>query len=156
VRRRLAGTLAVLSTIALSGCMSGRVLSGYPGYPFARFEAPVPADSAFFRLQHALEVEGFPLDYTFREDGYITTRSATVAGRPVFLNLVVESAEESAAGEAGTGSVVWLAAYGETEAGSERINPLHDGAWQEVMAIAGRLSAAVGGEPPVGPPLNGR
>lgn len=136
--------------------MSGRVLSGYPGYPFARFPAPLSADSAFFRLQPALEAEGFPLDYTFRADGYITTRAAVVAGRPVFLNLVVESAGAAGATEDGTsGCVVWIAAYEETPVGSERINPLHEEVWRELMGIAGRLSVAVGGGSPVGPSADG-
>ena len=60
----LLGAAAVLG----AGCISGRVLKGYPGYPFARFDARAPADSAFFSLLPAVEAEGFPLDYTIRRD----------------------------------------------------------------------------------------
>ncbi len=83
--------LAVLGLlVAVGGCISGRVLTGYPGYPFARFDTGLASDSAFFLLQPAVESEGFPLDYTVLAEGLITTRSTEMAGRPVFLNLVLE------------------------------------------------------------------
>lgn len=147
-----ASAASVATALVLAGCMSGRVLSGYPGYPFVRFSTPLPADSAFFRLQPAVEAEGFPLDYTLREEGYIATRASEVNGRPVLLNLVVESGSEGAdAPPAAARTRVWIAAYEETLSGAERLNPLQEEVWREVTAIAARLSAAVEGDAPVGP-----
>jgi len=136
--------------------MSGRVLSGYPGYPFARFSTPLPADSTFFRLQPAVEEEGFPLDYTLRDEGYIATRASEVGGRPILLNLVVEAGAARADGvPADAATTVWIAAYEETVSGTERVNPLEEQVWREVMEIAARLSAAVGGGAPAGPSESG-
>ena len=145
----LLGAAAVLG----AGCISGRVLKGYPGYPFARFDARAPADSAFFSLLPAVEAEGFPLDYTIRDEGFITTRSAEMLGRPVFLNLVVEPIVpgDGSAEDPSESSRVWLAAFEETVTGAERINPLQEEMWEEVMNLADRLSSAIGGTSPVGP-----
>ena len=139
---------AIAGIASVSGaCISGRVLTGYPGYPFATFEAPLPADSAFFLLQPAVESEGFPLDYSILDQGFITTRSAEVEGRPVFLTLVVEPTEAT--------SRIWVAAYEETVSGALRINPLDEQAWAAVMELSGRLSASVGGTVPEGPSERG-
>lgn len=146
MRRALA---AIAMALVLAGCMSGRVLSGYPGYPFARFSTPLPADSTFFRLQPAVEEEGFPLDYTLRDQGYIATRASELAGRPILLNLVVESGAAPTGGAPADGpTTVWIAAYEETLSGAVRVNPLEERVWREVMEIAARLSASVGGGTP--------
>jgi hypothetical protein len=152
VIRGLAAGAVVAAVLALAGCMSGRVLRGYPGYPFARFSTSAPADSTFFLLQPAVEEEGFPLDYTLRDEGYIATRASEVAGRPVLLNLVVERASTGTDGTPDDGrTVVWIAAFEETLAGAERVNPLEEEVWREVLEIAARLSAAVDGDVPEGP-----
>jgi hypothetical protein len=140
--------LSVASVV--SGCISGRVLTGYPGYPFASFETDLPADSAFFRLQPAVESEGFPLDYTILDQGFITTRSSEVEGRPMFLTLVVEPLETNSE-DVSARSRVWVAAYEETITGAARINPLNESAWASVMEVSGRLSESIGGTAPVGP-----
>ena len=151
--RRGPGRFAVLFLFVLplfwaaGGCISGRVLTGYPGYPFARFDTGLPTDSTFYLLQPAVESEGFALDYTILDEGYITTRSSEIAGRPVFLNLVVEplGTDEPA------GTRVWVAAYEQTVSGAERINPLQEDVWAEVMEVSTRLSTAVDGTTPIGP-----
>ena len=139
--------------VAAGGCISGRVLTGYPGYPFARFDTQLPADSTFFLLQPAVESEGFALDYTILDEGFITTRSSEVMGRPVFLNLVVEPLEQDGAVESSdlSGTRVWVAAYEETVSGAERINPLQEDVWAEVMDMTARLSTAVDGSTPISP-----
>lgn len=153
-------TAIALTLIAAvpAACISGRVLTGYPGYPFAMFETSLPADSAFFLLQPAVESEGFPLDYTILDQGFITTRSAEMVGRPVFLTLVVEPTESATSEPAaaapvrfGAGSRVWVAAYEETVTGALRINPLNEQVWSAVMEVSGRLSDSVGGTAPEGP-----
>lgn len=151
---RSGGPTLVWTAVALLGvvagstaCISGRVLAGYPGYPFATFETPLPADSAFFMLQPAVESEGFPLDYSILDQGFITTRSADLEGRPVFLTVIVEPME--------TASRVWVAAYEETVTGALRINPLNERAWSAVMEVSGRLSASVEGTEPAGPAESG-
>ena len=138
---------------SVGGCVSGRVLTGYPGYPFARFDTQLPADSTFFLLQPAIESEGFALDYTILDEGFITTRSSEMMGRPVFLNLVVESLEQDGAAELPdlAGTRVWVAAYEETASGAERINPLQEDVWADVMEMTARLSTAVNGSTPIGP-----
>lgn len=157
----LPAALALLA--AVGGCISGRVLTGYPGYPFARFDTELGSDSTFFLLQPAVESEGFKLDYTILADGLITTRSTEMAGRPVFLNVVVEPlvAAEDVPSSAATGTRVWVAAYEETVSGAERINPLQGDVWADVMEMTARLSAAVDGTKPEGPstrpdPPNGK
>ena len=141
--------------LSAGGCISGRVLTGYPGYPFARFDTPLPFDSTFFMLQPAIESEGFALDYTTLDEGLVATRSAELLGRPVFLNLIVESlAQDDAAGSADRESGrsrVWVAAYEETVSGAKRINPLQEDVWAEVMDLTARLSEAVDGSTPIGP-----
>jgi hypothetical protein len=159
----LVGLAVVVACLVLpaSGCISGRVLTGYPGYPFATFETDMPADSTFFLLQPAIESEGFQLDYTIREEGFITTRSSELLGRPVFLTLVVGPGGDGSGSGVSPGddpagiseeiSRVWVAAYEETVTGAQRINPLQDEVWAAVMEVTGRLSAAVEGTAPEGP-----
>jgi hypothetical protein len=153
--RAAPGLLLLSLLLTTGGCISGRVLTGYPGYPFARFDTSLASDSTFFRLQPALESEGFPLDFTILDEGLITTRSSELLGRPVFLNLVVEPREPDEAAEStgaeSRGTRVWVAAYEETISGAERINPLQEEAWAAVMDVTTRLSAAVDGSTPVGP-----
>ena len=141
----LALILAILAP-SLSGCISGRVLRGYPGYPFASFSIPSPPDTAFFRLQQSLEDEGYPIDYTEREAGLINTRPGTDPNPPVLLSLVIGDDPER---EGWT--EVWLAGYERTRSGDERINPLNDGLWPEVMAVSARMSERLGGTQPLGP-----
>ncbi len=148
------GLLLLSLLLVAGGCISGRVLTGYPGYPFARFDTTMPFDSTFFMLQPAIEGEGFPLDFTILEEGLITTRSSELLGRPVFLNLVVEPLEHDDEGSESpktTGARVWVAAYEETVSGAERVNPLQEDVWAGVMDLTERLSAAVGGSTPIGP-----
>ena len=158
--QRVPGAVSVLCLlsvlpllVAAGGCVSGRVLTGYPGYPFARFDTPMPSDSTFFMLQPAIENEGFALDFTTLDEGLITTRSSELLGRPVFLNLIVESlVQDDAAGSPDpNGARVWVAAYEETASGAERINPLQEDVWAGVMDLTMRLSAAVDGSTPIGP-----
>ena len=158
---RIPGAGAALGLILLpllvsaGGCFSGRVLTGYPGYPFARFDSPLPSDSTFFMLQPAIESEGFALDFTVFDEGLITTRSSEFFGRPVFLNVVVEPLlQDDSAGPSDpdqTGTRVWVAAYEETVSGAERINPLQEDVWAGVMDLTSRLSSAVDGSTPIGP-----
>ena len=74
-------------------------------------------------------------------------------GRPVFLNLVVEPLEQDGAVESSdlSGTRVWVAAYEETVSGAERINPLQEDVWAEVMDMTARLSTAVDGSTPISP-----
>jgi len=149
------GLMLLPLLISAGGCISGRVLTGYPGYPFARFDAPLSSDSTFFMLQPAIESEGFPIDYTVLDEGLITTRSSEYLGRPVFLNVVVEPlVRNDSAGSPKpdqTRTRVWVAAYEETVSGAERINPLQEDVWAGVMDLTSRLSAAVDGSIPIGP-----
>lgn len=150
---RLILPAAFVVAMTVGACISGRVLTGYPGYPFARFDTELALDSTFFLLQPAVESEGFMLDYTILADGLITTRSTEMAGRPVFLNLVVEPLDQGDDARSSTtpGSRVWVAAYEETVSGAERINPLQGQVWADVMEMTSRLSAAVDGTKPEGP-----
>lgn len=149
-RRRfvaLAGAaVAGTSTVIMAGCVSGRVLTGYPGYPFASFEVPPAPDSAFYRLQYVLENEGYPIDYTDRESGLINTRPGPDPDRPLFLTVVIGPASS------GSGRTeVWIAGFETTVTGARRVNPLDDALWSDVMAISARVSERMGGTAPVGP-----
>ena len=138
--------LALLVLPMAAGCISGRVLSGYPGYPFVSFSIPSPADTAFFALQEALESEGHPIDYTERASGFINTRPGPDPAKPILLSLVIGRDPER---EGWT--EVWVAGYERTRAGDERINPLDDTLWPDVMAISTRLSERFGGTEALGP-----
>ncbi len=143
---RAALPLAAVVAAALMGaaCISGRVLEGYPGYPFVRFDLAAPADSAFFSVQAELREEGFELDFTERASGLINTRPADRPAGRLFLSAVIDST-------AG-GSRVWLAAYEPVRDGARRIDPLDEEGWSELRAVAARISGRLGGtsveEPP--------
>jgi hypothetical protein len=137
---------ALLAVSLAAGCISGRVLSGYPGYPFASFSIPGPADSAFFQMQTVLEEEGYPIDYTDREAGLINTQPGPNRAKPVFLSVVVgrEPGREG-------WSDVWIAGFEQTGSGVRRINPLDEVLWPDVMDVSGRISERFGGTAPAGP-----
>lgn len=137
---------ALLAVCALSGCISGRVLSGYPGYPFASFSIPEPADSAFFELQAVLAAEGYPIDYTDRESGLIATRPGPDGDSRVFLSVVVGPDPDQV-----DRSSVWVAGFETTTSGNQRINPLDEALWADVMSVSGRISERLGGSAPLGP-----
>jgi len=144
VRRPAIGAFLAVSLAA--GCISGRVLSGYPGYPFASFSIPQPVDSAFFHMQTVLEEEGYPIDYTDREAGLINTRPGPNPAKPVLLSVVVgEDPDREGRTE------VWVAGFEETGSGVRRINPLDDALWPDLMQVSGRISDRFGGTAPTGP-----
>lgn len=132
--------------ILAAGCVSGRVLTGYPGYPFASFSVPSPPDSTFLDLQEALEAEGYPIDYTLRDDGLINTRLGPDPAKPILLNIVV-GADPDHDGWSG----VWVAGYEEIPGGPRRVNPLDEVLWTDLMDLSGRLSERLGGSEPLGP-----
>jgi hypothetical protein len=101
----------------------------------------------FFAAGTALEDEGFALDYTLREEGLLNTRPAHVAGHPVLLNVVVEPVSPGGSGS----SRVWVAAYEDTRAGAERVDPLREETWSAVVAAVQRLSERLGGGEVSGP-----
>lgn len=137
---------AMLCGLALSigGCISGRILEGYPGYPFLSFTAPTSPDSSFFSLQRALEAEGFEIDFTDRASGSITTRPLTLATGDTFLTVVLDAAA--------SGSRVWVAGYRPVRGGARRLDPLDEEAWAEIEEVAAGLSERLGGTPPEPPP----
>lgn len=146
-RRWPAGVLVSLVLApAFAGCISGRVLSGYPGYPFVSFSIPSPPDSAFFELQRTLEAGGYPIDFTEREQGFIHTRPGPDPSTPMLLSLVIGEDPER-----GGWTEVWVAAYERTRDGDERVNPLDDERWSDLVAISTRLSERHGGTKPLGP-----
>lgn len=150
--RNLCTTAAFLVAVLPASCISGRVLEGYPGYPFLRFESPLAVDSTFFELQRAIVAEGFELDFTEREAGLINTRPADRLGRQVLLSIVVgtDPAREDTVSTAGP-TPVWIAGYVRTRNGDERIDPLAKEAWADLAGIAARLSDRLGGTSPAGP-----
>ncbi len=145
--RRVPPLLLSLACCALAaGCISGRILAGYPGYPFASFSVPAPRDSTFFDLLEALEDEGYRIDYTLREDGLINTQPGPDPAKPLILNIVVGTDPEHK-----RGSSVWVAGYEQTSGGLRRVNPLDEVLWRDVMGISNRLSEHLGGSQPLGP-----
>jgi hypothetical protein len=140
--------VAVILTVpgTAGGCISGRILSGYPGYPFASFSVPAAPDSTFFDLQTVLVEEGYPLDYTHRNEGLINTQPGPDPAKPMYLNIVVGD-DPNREGW----SAVWVAGYEETPGGPKRVNPLDDVLWADVMGVSGRLSERLGGTEPLGP-----
>ena len=147
----VAGRWLVLCAVAasLGGCISGRVLEGYPGYPFLSFTVPVPADSSFFDLQDALRAEGFEIDFTERDSGLINTRPAVRAPGEMFLTVVLAAAPDD---EYGPGTTrAWVAGYEPVRDGAERINPLAEESWAELLGVAAALSERLGGTPPEAP-----
>lgn len=142
--------LLLLAAAAVSSaCVSGRILEGYPGYPFLSFTVPAAPDSTFFRLQDALETEGFELDYSELDAGMINTRSSERAAGPLLLTLVVDTASGGAS--TGASSRVWVAGYRLVPDGARRISPLREEAWADLREIAARVSDRVGGSPPEEP-----
>lgn len=133
-----------LAALLAAGCISGRVLEGYPGYPFVSFDLPGPADSTFFSLQDELRTEGFELDFTERAAGLVNTRPADRPAGRIFLSAVVDSIAD--------GSRVWIAAYEPVRDGARRIDPLDEQGWAELRGVAARISERLGGtevrEPP--------
>jgi hypothetical protein len=139
--------LVLAAALSLGGCVSGRVLEGWPGYPFLSFNRTAPADSTFFAVQRELVAEGFELDFTERASGLVNTRPLERGGATMFLSLVVDT---TAAG----GSRVWVAGYEPVRGGARRISPRREEAWATLRAIAVRLSERLGGTEPTepGPP----
>jgi hypothetical protein len=138
---RLLLSAAVLS---LGGCISGRVLEGWPGYPFLSFDTPAPVDSTFFAVQRELVAEGFELDFTERTSGLVNTRPLEIDAMTMFLSIVVDT---TAAG----GSRLWVAGYEPVRGGARRISPRREEAWATLRAIAVRLSERLGGTGPTEP-----
>jgi len=141
------GVVSCLLALLAAGCISGRVLNGYPGYPFVSFAVPQPADTAFFRLEEAVQDEGYPLDYTERASGFIKTRPAPDSRPPVFLSVVVSSRP----GESDSADV-WIGAFQVTSGeAAQRVNPLDEARWKDLVETSGRISERLGGTAPVGP-----
>lgn len=150
-RFRRLGCAAVAAATA-AGCISGRVLEGYPGYPFLQFDAPLPADSAFFAIQRAVTAEGFELDFTDLASGAVNTRPTERLGGDVFLTIVVGAVADSTRYvPSRLSSKVWIAGYVRERGGAERIDPLAEDAWSDLEDIAARLSLRLGGTTPRGP-----
>lgn len=157
---RAAVVLAALAASA-AGCIGGQVLRGSPGYPFQTFAAPAPPDSVFLALQTLLDDEGFPLDYTRREEGLINTRRSDDPDAPLFLSVIVaaDSAVTGAGGAGATdvgdetrpGSRVWVAGFTETYGGPHRVNPNDEELWARVVEVSEALSRGLRGTPPTGP-----
>lgn len=129
---------------SLGGCISGRVLEGWPGYPFLSFEAPAPVDTTFFAAQRALLAEGFELDFTERASGLVNTRPLEIDGMTMFLSLVVDTAQ-------GGTSRVWVAGYEPVRGGASRVSPRREEAWETLRRVTARVSQRLGGTEPAEP-----
>lgn len=129
---------------SVGGCVSGRVLEGWPGYPFLSFEAPAIADTTFFAAQRALAAEGFEIDFTERASGLVNTRPREIDGRTIFLSLVVDSTSDGA-------SHVWVAGYEPVRGGARRISPRREVAWEALRRVTARVSERLGGTEPAAP-----
>ena len=136
--------LALVAAVALGGCVSGRVLEGWPGYPFLSFDLQLPVDSAFFAAQRALVADGFELDFTERASGLINTRPREREGGAMFLSVVVDSTP-------GGASRAWVAGYEPVRGGARRVNPGRERAWAWLRDATVRLSERLGGTAPTGP-----
>lgn len=147
-----AAAASLLLAGLLGGCISGRILEGYPGYPFLAFDVPAATDSAFFDVQRELRTEGFEIDFSERDTGLINSRPAELAGREVFLSVVVDSIPAEGGAAAATGSRVWIAGYEPVRGGARRIDPLSEAEWTALRELAARMSGRLGGsavrEPP--------
>lgn len=132
------------AVLSLGGCISGRVLEGWPGYPFLSFETPAPVDSTFFAVQPELVAEGFELDFTERTSGLVNTRPLDIDAMTMFLSIVVDT---TATG----GSRLWVAGYEPVRGGARRISPRREEAWATLRGIAVRLSERLGGTRPTEP-----
>jgi len=146
---RPARLLLLAAAAVSSACVSGRILEGYPGYPFLSFTVPAAPDSTFFRLQDALETEGFELDYSELEAGAINTRPSERPAGPLLLTGIVDTASSGAS--TGASTRVWVAGYRPVPDGARRINPLREEAWADLREITARVSHRVGGSPPEEP-----
>ncbi len=145
VARSLPACLLVWAAVlSLGGCISGRVLEGWPGYPFLSFEAPTPVDTTFFAAQRALVAEGFELDFTERASGLVNTRPREIDGRTMFLSLVVDTTTEGA-------SRVWMAGYEPVRGGARRVSPRREDAWETLRRVTARVSERLGGTEPAEP-----
>lgn len=144
VRSLPAWLLVWAAALSLGGCISGRVLEGWPGYPFLSFEAPTRVDSTFFAAQRALVAEGFELDFTERASGLVNTRPREIDGRTMFLSLVVDTTS-------GGASRVWVAGYEPVRGGARRVSPRRDEAWEALHRITSRVSERLGGSEPAEP-----
>jgi hypothetical protein len=141
----LPGRLLVWAAVlSLAGCISGRVLEGWPGYPFLSFETPAPVDSLFFAVQRELVAEGFDLDFTERASGLVNTRPLEIDAMTMFVSVVVDT---TATG----GSRVWVAGYEPVRGGARRLSPRREEAWATLRGIAVRLSERLGGTRPTEP-----
>lgn len=136
--------LAWAAALSLAGCISGRVLEGWPGYPFLSFEAPTVVDTTFFAAQRALVAEGFELDFTERASGLVNTRPRDVDGLTMFLSLVTDSTTDGA-------SRVWVAGYEPVRGGARRVSPRREAAWEALRRVTARVSERLGGTEPVEP-----
>ena len=130
--------------MTLGGCISGRVLEGWPGYPFLSFDLEAPLDSTFFAVQRELAADGFELDFTERASGLINTRPREFESGPMFVSVVLDT---TAAG----GSRAWIAGYEPVRDGARRVNPGRERAWSALRGVASRLSERLGGSVPVEP-----
>lgn len=133
---------------SLGGCISGRVLEGWPGYPFLSFEAPAPLDSTFFAAQTALVDEGFEIDFTERASGLVNSRPREIDGLTMFLSLVVDTTTDGA-------SRVWVAGYEPVRGGARRVSPRRDEAWAALRRVTSRVSERLGGSEPAEPETPG-
>lgn len=133
----------VAAALLLGGCISGRILEGYPGYPFLSFDVPAERDSVFFSLQEELEDQGFALDFSERDEGLVNTRPRDFGPGRMFVSLVVDSIRG--------GTRAWVAGFEPVVDGARRISPLHEDEWAALRGLAARLSESVGGTAPVEP-----
>lgn len=147
---RLRSWLLLTATALSSACISGRVLEGYPGYPFMRLDMPASPDTAFVDAQRALREEGFEVDFSSRERGLIQTRPLELERLGLLLSVVVGEAPDARAGAS-----LWLAGYDTRAGGARRINPLDEHGWRELQRIASALAGRLGSPPPVGPEASG-
>lgn len=154
----LAASLLLTLVPVTAGCIGGRVLEGYPGYPFVAIDLPAEPDSTFYAMQDALAAEGFELDFSEPDDGLINTRPVELASGVTFLSVVVGEPPPDR-GPPGVppfdasppGSRAWIAGYEPVPDGARRIDPLDEEGWAELRDVAGRLSVRLGGGPPLDP-----
>lgn len=136
--------LAWTAALSAAGCISGRVLEGWPGYPFLSFEAPTAVDTTFFAAQRALVAEGFELDFTERASGLVNTRPRDFDGLTMFVSLVVDTTT-------GGASRVWVAGYEPARGGARRVSPRREDAWEALRRVTARVSERLGGTEPAEP-----
>lgn len=152
-----AAAASLLLAALLGGCISGRILEGYPDYPFLAFDVPAAPDSTFFDVQRELGTEGFEIDFSERDTGLINTRPAELAEREIFLSVIVDSipAVDGVASPDAAGSRVWIAGYEPVRGGARRVSPLSEAEWTALREVAARLSDRLGGSAVREPPPDG-